>query len=198
MLDQVNAIYQEIEQFPVSSKEELEQFRLRFIGRKGAVTELFDALKTVAPDERRAMGQQLNTLKNFAQDRFQSFTQLVETLVPAGDAAPIDLTLPGIPNQNGAVHPLSAVRQRIIQIFERIGFDVADGPEIESDWYNFGALNFPDNHPAREMQDTFFVEKQGGASAGDAPTDMLLRTHTSNVQIRSRAYISTEMWGLRI
>ena len=97
----------------------------------------------------------------------------------AGIAPPIDLTLPTLPNLTGTQHPLSLVRQRIIQIFERIGFNVADGPEIESDWYNFGALNFPDNHPARDMQDTFFVEK-----AADGGTDMLLRTHTSNVQIR--------------
>ncbi len=181
MLDQVNDIHQEIDRFTVTDKEQLEQFRLRFISRKGLVTELFDQLKTVAPDERRAVGQQLNTIKNFAQERFQAFTQQLEEQSSVNNTPAIDLTLPGIPYQTGAIHPLSAVRQRIIQIFERIGFNVADGPEIESDWYNFGALNFPDNHPAREMQDTFFVEKKG---VGEAPTDMLLRTHTSNVQIR--------------
>lgn len=185
MLDQVNDLHQEIARFSVASKDELEQFRLRFISRKGAVTALFDALKTVPPDERRAMGQQLNTLKDFAQERFQTFTQQLENQPTTSVEAPVDLTLPGIPYQIGAIHPLSAVRQRIIQIFERIGFDVADGPEIESDWYNFGALNFPDNHPAREMQDTFFIEKKDQASPGnEAPTDRLLRTHTSNVQIR--------------
>ncbi|MBC8154705.1 MAG: phenylalanine--tRNA ligase subunit alpha [Bacteroidetes bacterium] len=185
MLDQVNAIYQEINRFSVSSKDQLEQFRLRFISRKGAVTALFDALKTVPPSERRAVGQQLNTLKDFAQERFQTFTQQLENQPVTGGEAPVDLTLPGLPYQTGAIHPLSAVRQRIIQIFERIGFDVADGPEIESDWYNFGALNFPDNHPAREMQDTFFIEKKDQASPGnESPTDRLLRTHTSNVQIR--------------
>lgn len=185
MLDQVNDIYQEIDRFSVSSKDQLEQFRLRFISRKGAVTELFDALKTVPPNERRAVGQQLNTLKDFAQERFQTFTQQLENQPVTGGEAPVDLTLPGLPYQTGGIHPLSAVRQRIIQIFERIGFDVADGPEIESDWYNFGALNFPDNHPAREMQDTFFIEKKDQASPGnESPTDQLLRTHTSNVQIR--------------
>lgn len=180
MLDQVNKIYHEIEQFGVESKDQLEQFRLRFISKKGAVTELFESLKNIAPDERRAVGQQLNTLKNFAQERFQTFAQQVADQTAGGETAPLDLTLPNIPYQTGAVHPLSAVRQRIIQIFERIGFNVADGPEIESDWYNFGALNFPDNHPAREMQDTFFIDKM----EGDSANDMLLRTHTSNVQIR--------------
>lgn len=202
MLDQVNDIHQEIARFPVSSKEQLEQFRLRFISKKGAVTELFDALKTVSADERRAVGQQLNTLKNFAQERFQSFAQQLEDQPTAGDAAPVDLTLPGIPNQTGAVHPLSAVRQRIVQIFERIGFNVADGPEIESDWYNFGALNFPANHPARDMQDTFFINKEGqslpgNALPGDAPTDILLRTHTSNVQIRLMEHAKNSPVGFR-
>lgn len=198
MLEQVNTIYQEIEQFSVSSKEQLEQFRLRFISRKGAVTELFDVLKAVPADERRAVGQHLNTLKNFAQERFQHFTDQLENQPTAGETAPVDLTLPSIPHQTGTVHPLSAVRQRIIQIFERIGFNVADGPEIESDWYNFGALNFPDNHPAREMQDTFFIEKKGDGTPGnDAPTDMLLRTHTSNVQIRLMEHQRKESAGFR-
>jgi phenylalanyl-tRNA synthetase alpha chain len=109
-----------------------------------------------------------------------------EQQASATDVPPLDLTLPTIPYLTGTQHPLTLVRQRIIEIFGRIGFNVADGPEIESDWYNFGALNFPENHPARDMQDTFFVEKaSGNASAGTSiGNDMLLRTHTSNVQIR--------------
>ncbi|MBC3785207.1 phenylalanine--tRNA ligase subunit alpha [Spirosoma utsteinense] len=183
MLDKVKAISQEIEQQTVASKEQLEQFRLRYISRKGVVTELFEGLKTVPSVERRAVGQALNGLKNLAQERFDSFSQSIEAQQDAvGSAPPTDLTLPTVPNLSGTQHPLSLVRQRIIQIFERIGFDVADGPEIESDWYNFGALNFPDNHPARDMQDTFFVEKATAGSEGSG--DMLLRTHTSNVQIR--------------
>ncbi|RYC71530.1 MULTISPECIES: phenylalanine--tRNA ligase subunit alpha [Spirosoma] len=178
MLDRVKEIYGEIDQYEVASKEQLEQFRLRFISRKGVVTELFDGLKQVAADDRRAVGQALNGLKNRAQERFDEFARQIDDQPAGTDGAPIDLTLPTVPNLNGTQHPLSLVRQRIIQIFERIGFNVADGPEIESDWYNFGALNFPDNHPARDMQDTFFVEKDGQQS------DMLLRTHTSNVQIR--------------
>lgn len=181
MLENVKAIYEEINQYNVASKEELEQFRMRFISRKGVITELFDGLKTVPADNRRALGQELNGLKNFAQERFDLFSQQVEEQqTSANSAPPVDLTLPTIPNLTGTQHPLSLVRQRIIQIFERIGFNVADGPEIESDWYNFGALNFPDNHPARDMQDTFFVAKD----SSNPSNDMLLRTHTSNVQIR--------------
>ncbi|AKD54521.1 phenylalanine--tRNA ligase subunit alpha [Spirosoma radiotolerans] len=181
MLDKVKDLHQEIEQFDINTPEKLELFRMKFISRKGVITELFESLKSVPQADRRTIGQELNGLKNLAQERFEASSQLVdEQRDSANSAPPVDLTLPTIPNLTGTQHPLSLVRQRIIQIFERIGFDVADGPEIESDWYNFGALNFPDNHPARDMQDTFFVEK---ASEG-APSDMLLRTHTSNVQIR--------------
>ena len=180
MLDKVRALQQQIEHYTITSPEQLEQFRMRFISRKGVITDLFEQLKLVPPADRRAVGQELNALKNAAQTRFEQFSQLMdEQQTVAGNAPPIDLTLPTLPNLTGTQHPLSLVRQRIIQIFERIGFNVADGPEIESDWYNFGALNFPDNHPARDMQDTFFIEK-----AADGGTDMLLRTHTSNVQIR--------------
>lgn len=181
MLDKVKELDQEIKKFDINTPEQLELFRMKFISRKGVITELFEGLKSVPQADRRAVGQELNGLKNLAQERFETFSQLVdEQRATANSTPPVDLTLPSIPNLTGTQHPLSLVRQRIIQIFERIGFNVADGPEIESDWYNFGALNFPDNHPARDMQDTFFVEK---ASEG-ASSDMLLRTHTSNVQIR--------------
>ncbi|AQG78848.1 phenylalanine--tRNA ligase subunit alpha [Spirosoma montaniterrae] len=182
MLEKVRDIHLEIDQYDVRSKEQLEQFRLRFISRKGVITELFEGLKSVPAEDRRAVGQELNGLKNRAQERFDQFSQFIdEQHASANSAPPIDLTLPVLPNLTGTRHPLNLVRQRIIQIFERIGFNVADGPEIESDWYNFGALNFPDNHPARDMQDTFFVAKSPN---GDPAQDMLLRTHTSNVQIR--------------
>lgn len=183
MLDKVNAITEEISQYTVASKEQLDQFRLRYISRKGIVTELFDELKNVPPDERRFVGQALNGLKTLAQQQFDLFNQFIENQQNSVHTAPpVDLTLPTVPNLTGTQHPLSLVRQRIVQIFERIGFNVADGPEIESDWYNFGALNFPANHPARDMQDTFFVEKASEDSTSSG--DMLLRTHTSNVQIR--------------
>ncbi|GAB3702831.1 phenylalanine--tRNA ligase subunit alpha [Spirosoma flavus] len=185
MLDRVKDIHQEINQFKVESPEQLEQFRMRFISRKGVITELFEGLKTVPQADRRAVGQELNGLKNVAQERFDTFSQQIdEQRTTSGGTPPVDLTLPTIPNLTGTQHPLSLVRQRIIQIFERIGFNVADGPEIEMDWYNFGALNFPENHPARDMQDTFFIAKAAGNEGEDAPNDTLLRTHTSNVQIR--------------
>ncbi|GAA4469963.1 phenylalanine--tRNA ligase subunit alpha [Nibrella saemangeumensis] len=181
MLEKVKEIYREIEDYTVDTKDQLEQFRLRFVSRKGVITELFEGLKTIPQEDRRAVGQELNGLKDFALERFQTYTQMLEEQASATAAGPaVDLTLPAIPNLTGTQHPLSITRQRIIQIFERMGFNVADGPEIETDWYNFGALNFPDNHPAREMQDTFFIEKKSEGSE----TDMLLRTHTSNVQIR--------------
>ncbi|GAB3256646.1 phenylalanine--tRNA ligase subunit alpha [Larkinella harenae] len=180
MLDKVKEIHQEIEQSQIQSKDQLEQFRLRYIGRKGVITELFEQLKQVPQENRRAVGQELNQLKDFAQQRFKESSVSLENSVAEAVEAPVDLTLPVVPAQYGTLHPLNIVRQQIIRVFERIGFSVADGPEIESDWYNFGALNFPANHPARDMQDTFFVAKQ---SEG-APADQLLRTHTSNVQIR--------------
>jgi phenylalanyl-tRNA synthetase alpha chain len=184
MLDKVREIYQEIEQVTIDSKEQLEQFRLRFISKKGVVGELFDELKAVAAEDRRAVGQELNGLKNAVQERFEQFRASIEATQQATNSQPaLDLTLPNIPGLTGTQHPLNLVRLRAIQIFERIGFNVADGPEIDSDWYNFGALNFPENHPARDMQDTFFVEKSAGVSSDD----MLLRTHTSNVQIRLMA-----------
>ena len=161
MLDKVRELLQEVDGYTVDSNEQLEQFRLRFVSRKGVMGELFDGLKTVDQADRRSVVQELNELKNKSLDRFQQLSEL-------------------IPNATGTQHPLSLVRQRIIQIFERIGFNVADGPEIETDWYNFGALNFPENHPARDMQDTFFVDK----SAVSQSEDLVLRTHTSNVQIR--------------
>jgi len=177
----VDEIHRQIDEYVVVSKEDAEQFRQRFIGRKGVVTELFEQLKTVAPEDRRAVGQQLNGLKNKAQERFDAFSQQLNEQADGGQPAPVDLTLPTVPGLTGTQHPLTLVRQRIIQIFERIGFTVADGPEIDSDWYNFGALNFPLNHPARDMQDTFFVQKNADEAS---PDDVVLRTHTSNVQIR--------------
>jgi len=174
MLDRVKEIYQEIEQFDARSKEELEHFRIRYVGRKGVIAELFEGLKQVPPADRRAVGQELNELKELAQQRLKAYTTALEDQDDEASDAP-DLSLPVVPNAYGGAHPLNVVRQQIIRIFSRMGFSVSDGPEIESDWYNFGALNFPDNHPARDMQDTFFIARN---------PDVLLRTHTSNVQIR--------------
>ncbi|REA58870.1 phenylalanine--tRNA ligase subunit alpha [Dyadobacter luteus] len=178
--DRVKELISEIDQTSIANKEQLEAYRMRFISKKGAVSELFDELKNVAPENRRAMGQELNTLKNRAQERFQEFTEQLENSADEKPEMLIDLTLPVVPNLQGSLHPLTIVRRRIIEIFERMGFNVSYGPEIETDWYNFSALNFADNHPAREMQDTFFISK----SKGEVKDDVLLRTHTSNVQVR--------------
>lgn len=174
MANRFKEISEEINCFTASNTDELEQYRLRFIGRKNIIADLFGQMRDVPNDQKKAFGQSVNELKILAQDKFQS---LIEGLSSSGDESEghPDLTLPPIKAEFGSIHPLTAIRQRFIQIFERIGFNVSSGPEIEDDWHNFTALNFPENHPAREMQDTFFVEKN---------PDIALRTHTSSVQIR--------------
>ena len=172
MFEKVTKIAQEVEAFVVETKEQLEQFRNLYTGRKGQIADLFDDIKNIAADQRKAYGQELNKLKETALAKFTQKQEQLEA-VSSGPALDIDFTLPPVPNTLGTRHPLSVVRQEIIRIFERIGFNLSEGPEIEDDWHNFTALNFPENHPARDMQDTFFVEG-----------NMLLRTHTSSVQVR--------------
>lgn len=174
MKDQIEAIKKEIEAFTQLTKEGVEEFRLQFVSKKGKISALFDQLKLVAAEEKKELGKVLNDLKNSAESKLVKLQQAIEGSA-TDSSVDIDLTLPTTPNQTGNLHPLNLTRYRIIEIFERLGFSVADGPEIEDDWHNFTALNFAENHPAREMQDTFFVEKN---------PDILLRTHTSNVQIR--------------
>jgi len=164
----------EIEEFGAGGTADAEQFRLKYISKKGSVSSLFEELKQVAPSEKREAGRVLNELKQFAEAKYKELSEQGGS-GSADQAADLDLTLPPIPNTTGNLHPLTLTRYRIIEVFERLGFSVADGPEIEDDWHNFSALNFPPDHPAREMQDTFFVQKD---------PEVLLRTHTSNVQIR--------------
>ena len=149
MKEKVESLKKEISKYTVSSKEQLEEFRLNFISRKSLISELFSDLRTVLPEERKEMGMLLNDLKNSAQ---QKFKELVSTLEKKDESSleEIDLTLPPIPETLGSLHPLSITRKRMLEIFERIGFNVSYGPEIEDDWHNFTALNFPENHPARE------------------------------------------------
>lgn len=176
MIEQkVTNIAREIDSFQAGTEEELEQYRIRFISKKSVVGELFSELKNVPNEKKRDMGQLLNQLKQKAQNKFQELINGLQDSSEGKDRAPVDVTLPPAGFATGSIHPLTYVRNEIIEIFERIGFNVADGPEIEDDWHNFTALNFPENHPAREMQDTFFIEKN---------PDMVLRTHTSGVQIR--------------
>jgi len=174
MFEQIEAIKEEVRKFAVASESELESFRMKFISRKSVVGDLFESFKDVPTAQRKEFGMALNQLKELVQERFKELIASLEN-TQAGHVSAFDLTLPANADSPGAIHPLSALRARIIEIFERIGFSVADGPEIETDWYNFTALNFPENHPARDMQDTFFIEKN---------PDVLLRTHTSSVQVR--------------
>jgi phenylalanyl-tRNA synthetase alpha chain len=174
--DQIEALKEEIKNYQAQTEEELEQYRMRFISRKSVFGELFANMKNIAPEDRKAYGQTINEVKNLAQDKFKSLIDaLNQQKSDAEDLDVKDLTLPPIPESLGSIHPLTSTRKRIIEIFERIGFNLSDGPEIEDDWHNFTALNFPENHPAREMQDTFFIEKN---------PDIALRTHTSSIQVR--------------
>jgi phenylalanyl-tRNA synthetase alpha chain len=177
MENKIKSILQEVETFTVKSRQDLESFRLKYISRKGLIGELFEQLKAIPGDQKKQIGKVLNELKQKAEAKFTEINQRLESTASAD--ADIDLSLPAVPNTVGNLHPLTLTKYRIIEIFERLGFNVADGPEIEDDWHNFSALNFPENHPAREMQDTFFIEKSTKEKG-----DVLLRTHTSNVQIR--------------
>jgi phenylalanyl-tRNA synthetase alpha chain len=177
MQDRIQNLLKEVTEFAAESKQSLENFRLKYISKKGAIAELFEELKQLPPEAKKQSGKILNDLKKAAESKFSELSQKLETSGQVETA--IDFTLPPVPNKVGNLHPLTLTKYRIIEIFERLGFNVADGPEIEDDWHNFSALNFPPNHPAREMQDTFFIEKNKGEGG-----DVLLRTHTSNVQIR--------------
>lgn len=174
MNPKIKALVDEVQASAATTQEELEAYRLRFISRKNVIADLFAEMKNVPNEEKKGFGQEVNQLKQLAQDKFKALIDGLKSS-DTGNEAPVDLTLPPAQSNFGSLHPLTATRQRFIQIFERIGFNVSSGPEIEDDWHNFTALNFPENHPAREMQDTFFIEKN---------PDIALRTHTSSVQIR--------------
>lgn len=174
MLDKVKHLIAEVEAFKATSKEEVEQFRIKYLGSKGLIKGLFAEFKNVDAEFRKDFGKALNNLKVAATDKVSS---LNETLDSADANTKIygDLTRPGEAMELGARHPISIVKNQIMEVFNRIGFTVSEGPEIEDDWHNFSALNLPEYHPARDMQDTFFIEKN---------PDTLLRTHTSSVQVR--------------
>ncbi len=175
MLTKIAVLKQEIEAFSASTRDDVEQFRVRYLGRKGVLPALFKAFRTVPVHEKKQFGQELNALKNLLEDKVN---RLKEELADCGDspAKGVDMTLPPEMQALGSRHPISIVQNEITDIFCKAGFKVADGPEIEDDWHQFSALNFPPEHPARDMQDTFFVDK--GAH------EMLLRAHTSTVQVR--------------
>jgi phenylalanyl-tRNA synthetase alpha chain len=174
MKEKIEQYRAELLKATAQTQEELEHFRLKFISKKGVVSDLFEEFKKVPNELKKEFGAALNVFKNEAQERFDALIENLKDATPDTAGSGLDLTLPAL-NTAGSIHPLTQVKNRIIQIFERQGFSVAEGPEIEDDWHNFTALNFPENHPAREMQDTYFIEKN---------PDILLRTHTSNVQTR--------------
>jgi phenylalanyl-tRNA synthetase alpha chain len=172
MLEKISHLIQEIEAELIDSAEKAEQFRLKYLSKKGILNDLFEEFKTVANEQKKELGKHLNILKQKAQEKFDLAKENLENSV-GPEALNIDVTLPGEPFSIGSHHPISIVRREIIDIFSRIGFTVAEGPEIEDDWHNFTSLNFPPDHPARDMQDTFFIEDE-----------IALRTHTSSIQIR--------------
>ena len=173
MLDKINKIKEEIVSFTASTQEELEEYRLKYLSKKGRLNELFNDFKTVVGEQKREAGQKLNELKNMLNETFERNKEALESETTA--VADSDLTRPGESIPIGSRHPISITRGEICDIFARLGFTIAEGPEIEDDWHVFSALNFPKEHPARDMQDTFFVTKE---------PDIVLRTHTSSVQVR--------------
>jgi len=171
MKQKIEDLIKVVEALDAKTAEELEGIRLKYLSKKGEITELFNEFRNVPKEEKSELGKRLNVLRDMAQARMTELKEKIEAMKEESDR--LDLTRTAEPIQLGTRHPLSLVRQEIIDIFSRIGFTVAEGPEIEDDWHVFGALNFPPEHPARDMQDTFFIEKN---------PDILLRTHTSSVQ----------------
>ncbi len=174
MFDQVKQYIEEAKQFEAKTLDELEQFRIKFLSKKhGIITNLFKEFRNIPNEQKKEYGKILNELKNIVETKVKTLRQqLIDQQAKRTD---LDLTLPGNSLSIGSLHPLTIVKRQILEIFTNMGFAVAHGPEIEDDWHNFTALNFPHDHPARDMQDTFFIERN---------PDVVLRTHTSNTQIR--------------
>lgn len=175
LIEKIEALKSEIETVSIKNKEQLEEFRIRFLGSKNILKGLYSELKTVPNESKKEVGQAINGIKGLAEGAFNESKKKLDAREKKSKVG-IDLTRPGEGIEIGARHPLAVIRNEIIEIFARIGFTISEGPEIEDDWHNFSALNFPPEHPARDMQDTFFIKK------GD--NEMALRTHTSSVQVR--------------
>jgi len=173
MLDRIKSLHDEIACITAANKDEAEELRIKYLSKKGLVSKLFDEFKNVPVEQKKAVGAAINELKNFATEKINGLKEAFQSGHCGAEG--LDLTLPGDSIPFGSRHPLSIVRNEIIRIFSRLGFVVSEGPEIEDDWHVFSALNFAPEHPARDMQDTFFIEKD---------PDVLLRTHTSSVQVR--------------
>jgi phenylalanyl-tRNA synthetase alpha chain len=174
MLEQIHHFLEEVEAFQADSLQQVEEFRIKLMGKKGSITQLFTEFKNVPNEQKKEIGQKINVLKDAVQNKISSLKEILENKDDEGEK--IDITRPGTQDEIGSRHPISLVKNEMIGIFKKLGFSVAEGPEIEDDWHVFGALNFPPEHPARDMQDTFFIEKD---------PDILLRTHTSSIQVRT-------------
>jgi phenylalanyl-tRNA synthetase alpha chain len=172
--DQIENLRQEISLFQTQDPTQVEEFRIKYLGTKGLLKNLMGLLKEVAPEQKKEAGQLLNEFKQFAEVHYETLRAASTPAASAKDT-PADLSLPGDAFPVGSRHPVTLMRNQIVSIFQRLGFAVAEGPEIEDDWHNFGALNLPAHHPARDMQDTFYIQQN---------PDWVLRTHTSSVQIR--------------
>lgn len=174
MKDKIDGLLTEIKEYAIQTTDQLEEFRLKYLSKKGALTALFSDFKNVPAESKKEVGQMINQLKQLAQDKFNVTKETLAISTMAGNSE--DFTKSAYPTNRGSRHPISRVRGEIVDIFSRLGFTVAEGPEIEDDWHVFSGLNFPEEHPARDMQDTFFIKKS---------PDILLRTHTSSVQVRT-------------
>ena len=175
MLEKIEKLTEEIKSLEAANADALEALRIKYLSKKGEIPSLFNDFRNVPNEQKKEIGQKLNVLKNFATEKINSLKAAFEE--KKNDDETIDLTRSAAPAQLGTRHPISLVREEIIDIFSRLGFTLAEGPEIEDDWHVFGAMNFADDHPARDMQDTFFISRN--------PADILLRTHTSSVQSRT-------------
>ncbi len=175
LIEKINDLLNRIEEFTPANAAEIEDFRVKILGRKGELNDILEEFKTVPSEEKRVLGQKINAVKTRANERIAQLKEAAEE-APAAAAESGDLTRPAFEEELGSRHPISLVRNEICEIFSRLGYTVADGPEIEDDWHVFSALNFAPEHPARDMQDTFFIEKN---------PDVLLRTHTSSIQVRT-------------
>ena len=180
MNDKINELLERVEAFKPKAAAEIEDFRIRMLGKKGELTALMEEFKSVAPELKREFGQKLNNLKNRTQERINALRgQLADAAGDSSQRIP-DMSRPGSAEELGSRHPISLVTNQIVEVFSRLGYTVADGPEIEDDWHVFSSLNFAADHPARDMQDTFFIEND----TENVSHSIILRTHTSSVQSR--------------
>ena len=178
MIAKINQLLQEVEALKAANAEELEALRIKYLSKKGAINDLMADFRNVAAEQKKEVGMRLNELKNKAQEKIAALKEQFESQDTGCDD--IDLTRSAYPVELGTRHPLSIVRNEIIDIFARMGFNIADGPEMEDDWHVFSSMNFAEDHPARDMQDTFFIEND----TENVSHSIILRTHTSSVQSR--------------